>query len=112
MRKKTFYGKRPLPSDPDSMQLLSWLLRGKTRKAVLEQTKGKRMPSDIVRGISQKEKQISASVYSQVSRSLAELQALGLVKCLNPREKTGRFYRITSKGENVLREAERYYEKK
>src|SRR3989338_7874312 len=98
MRKKSLYGRsRLVPKDPTAMEMLSWILRGRMRKTVLENAKERRMPSDIVKNLSGKEKRLSASTYAQVSRSLAELESVGLVRCLNPKEKTGRLYEATPK---------------
>jgi hypothetical protein len=45
----------------------------------------------------------SASYYAQVSRAIAELKSQKLIKCLNPKEKTGRLYRLTKKGSAILK---------
>jgi len=39
---------------------------------------------------------------SQVSRNLRELEKKGLVKCLNPKLKKGRFYATTEKGQELM----------
>lgn len=99
-KKKLIYGtSRSVPAIKENLHLLSWLERGKLRKQVFLKIKDKTMPSKIVEELSGKRK--SASVYAQVSRALKELQSQGLIKCLTPNEKTGRFYILTDKG-NIL----------
>lgn len=49
------------------------------------------MPSQLVEKLAGKIKRKSLSYYAQVNRAIAELQAQGLVRCLNQDEKTGRF---------------------
>ena len=39
---------------------------------------------------------------SQVSFTLKELLEYGLIQCLNPNDKIGRLYRVTSEGEKLL----------
>jgi hypothetical protein len=51
--------------------------------------------SEIVEKLSQGKRK-SLSYYTQVSRALA-----GLIKCLNPKEKTGRFYSLTNSGNKM-----------
>lgn len=50
------------------------------------------MPSEIVKKVFGK---TSNTYFNVVSRALAELESAGLIKCLNPKEKTGRFYHLT-----------------
>ena len=40
---------------------------------------------------------------THVTRSLRELKTRGFVKCLNPKERIGRFYALTKKGEAILK---------
>ena len=54
------------------------------------------MPSELVEKLSKGGRK-SQSYYAQVSRALAELEATGLIKCLTPKEKTGRLYVKTEK---------------
>jgi hypothetical protein len=58
------------------------------------------MPSTIVMRVSGSSRK-PASLYSQVSRALAELETQGLIACLNPEEKTGRAYALTGEGRRV-----------
>ena len=41
---------------------------------------------------------------THVRRTLLELEEKGLVKCLNPKDKLGRFYELTELGEKVQKE--------
>jgi DNA-binding transcriptional ArsR family regulator len=80
------------------LQIISWLKRGKMRLFVFENIKDKTLPSEIVEKLS-KGKLKSQSYYAQVSRALAELESAKLIKCLNPKEKTGRLYVKINKSE-------------
>ena len=39
---------------------------------------------------------------SAISRAILELEKKGLIRCLSPMEKRGRFYQITKKGKDIL----------
>lgn len=95
-RKKLYGESREISIFKTNLELSSWVLRGKFRKEVFFKVGNRTMPSDLVEQISGERK--SASDYSQVSRAIEELEAQGLIDCLNPKEKTGRFYRLTAKG--------------
>jgi len=102
-KKKLIYGtSRSVPKIRDELHLLSWIERGKLRKQVFLKITDKMMPSKLVEELSGKRK--SASEYVQVSRALKELESQGLVKCLTPKEKTGRFYILTDKGKELRKE--------
>jgi hypothetical protein len=104
MAKKKLYGKtRTIPTLKSKLDVLSWVEKGKTRKLVFLSVGKRTTPSSIVEKIS-KDARKSASHYSQVSRALSELERMKLVKCLNPKEKTGRFYALTGKGEAIKKE--------
>lgn len=51
-------------------------------------------PKDISRSL---EKHLS-----QISRNLRDLERVGLVNCLNPKLKKGRFYAATEKGKELM----------
>ena len=99
-KRKKLYGDREIPLFNTNLELSSWLLRGKFRKEVFFKISGRTMPSEIVEQVS-KDQRKSASDYAQVSRTIEELEVQGLVSCLNPKEKTGRFYQLTEKGMNL-----------
>lgn len=102
LKKKALYGtSRTVPVIFKRDDLISWIRRGKMRKFVFLNIKDKTMPSDIVELLKQKEGRKSASHYAQVSRAIQELEVLGLITCINPKEKTGRLYRLTKQGTNV-----------
>ncbi len=61
------------------------------------------IPSDIVKLLAGADKRKSASYYSQVSRTIAEFKAERLIICLNPKEKTGRLYKLTKIGSSILK---------
>ena len=104
MLKQKLYGKsRTIPILRTDLQVLSWLVRGNIRKFVFFKIEKRTTPSEIVEKLAGSERR-SDSHYAQVSRALAELEAQKLIKCLNPEEKTGRFYELTKRGENIKKE--------
>ena len=84
--------------------LISFVARSKRRKGVLEiLSKNKE--------ISQPEIRRELKQYkSHNSRTLGELSKKGLIKCINPKDRAYKFYKITKKGKNILREVERISE--
>ena len=74
--------------------LISYVVRGKTRLDILKALDKPMTPTQI----SEKLK----NHRSTMSRTLLAMQKMGLVKCLTPKEKTGRLYARTKKGEGVL----------
>ena len=97
-KKKKLYGdSRKITLYGTNLELSSWLLRGRFRKEVFYKVGSRTMPSELVEQIS-KDQRKSASDYAQVSRAIEELEAQGLIRCLNEKEKTGRFYQLTEKG--------------
>jgi len=75
-------------------KLLSFLARGKNRKLVLQQLDDARTPTELSKKINMQR--------SVVSRAILELEKKGLAECLTPKEKMGRFYRITNVGKKLL----------
>lgn len=74
--------------------LASFVSRGKTRKMVLENLGRPKTPTQL--------SNLLQTHRSTVSRSISQLRKKGLVVCLTPKEKTGRLYKISRKGEGVL----------
>lgn len=97
---ETKYGQRNIPILKTEIQLISWLKRGSYRKLVFQAITTKSTPGEIVEELSQKRK--SSSDYVMVSRALRELEIQKLITCLNPKEKTGRLYKKTSKGKKII----------
>lgn len=104
-KKKKLYGSsRTVPAISNKDDIISWIRRGKMRKFVFLNIKDKTMPSDIVELLKQKEGRKSASHYAQVSRAIQELELLGLIVCINAKEKTGRLYKLTKQGMNIRKD--------
>lgn len=100
--KSYLYGKsRTIPILKTELEIISWLKRGKVRLQVFQNIDKRTMPSEIVRLLSQKRRRISSSYYAQVGRALKELKEQKLIVCLNPDEKTGRFYCLTLLGRKI-----------
>lgn len=77
---------------------ISFVLRGKNRLKVLETLKDKEMIS------AQIEKE-TGMYKSHVNRTFAELKEWNLIECKNPDDRYYQFYKLTSKGKEVLKKA-------
>ncbi|MBI2451770.1 MarR family transcriptional regulator [Candidatus Pacearchaeota archaeon] len=76
--------------------LLSFVLRGERRKAVLLCLDKPKIPKEIADSC-------KVSIHN-VSKSLRELVDRGLIICKNPEDKFYRFYELTKKGKQILKE--------
>ncbi len=76
--------------------LLSFVLRGERRKAILICLDKPMIPKEIA-------ERCKVSIHN-VSKSLGELADRGLIKCKNPEDKFYRFYELTKKGREILKE--------
>jgi len=76
--------------------LLSFVLRGERRRAILLCLDKPKIPKDIA-------KSCKVSIHN-VSKSLRELKDRGLIVCKNPNDKFYRFYELTKKGKEILKE--------
>ncbi len=74
--------------------LVSFVVRGKIRKKVLENLTEPRTPTEL--------SEIIGTQRSTISRSIRSLMEKGLVECITPDEHMGRYYKITEVGKNVL----------
>jgi len=69
---------------------LSWILRGKQRRNIIKHINGPDTPTQIAKK--------SGYSLNHTSKILNDFKKQGLVKLLNPKEKTGRLYTLTEKG--------------
>ena len=76
--------------------LLSFILRGERRKAILFCLDKPMIPKEIG-------EHCNVSIHN-VSKSLKELADKGLIVCKNPEDKFYRFYELTKKGKDILKE--------
>lgn len=72
---------------------ISFIERGKQRKAVLNLLDKPKTPTQI--------KKESNLHFNTISRALIELEKAGFVTCLTPKQKLCRFYEITNKGKKI-----------
>jgi len=77
----------------DEIGKLSWVKRGKQRREIIVHLKNTQTPSEI-------SKKAGYSL-NHTSRILNQFKKHGLVKLLNPKEKTGRLYQLTSSGKVI-----------
>lgn len=75
--------------------LMSFVARGKIRRKVLENLIKPRTPASLSK--------IIQTHRPTTSRAILALKKKGLVSCITPNEKMGRFYQITDLGKKVLR---------
>jgi predicted transcriptional regulator len=68
----------------------SWVIRGKQRRDIIRHIREIDTPTQI----SQK----SGYSLNNTSRVLNEFSKKSIAKCINPKQKTGRLYTLTSKG--------------
>ena len=74
---------------------VSFLQSGKHRKTILRMLDTPKTPTQL-----RKESNLH---FNTVSRALIELEKHGFVKCLTPNQKLCRFYTITPKAKDVLK---------
>lgn len=74
--------------------LVSFVARGSLRKKVLKALLRPNSPAELARTLN--------TDRPSVSRTILALEKVGLVECLTPNEKLGRFYRTTETGKKVV----------
>ena len=85
------------------LEKFSWVKRGKQRRDIIVYIDGPETPTDIAKK--------SGYSLNNTSRVLGEFRRKGIARCLNPKEKTGRLYRVTPSG-RVIRDKLRKINKK
>ncbi len=83
------------------LELYSWIARGSLRRAVIKAMDKPRIVSDIHKEAKKYNKLISLN---NTSDTLRDFVKKGLAKCITPKEKVGRIYKLTSIGENIKKE--------
>jgi len=80
------------------IRLISFVARGKRRKEtlILISENQRISQSEIMRKLKQYK--------SHNSKTLKELQDKELISCINPEERSFKFYKITKKGKEILKE--------
>ena len=83
-----------------SPSLISFVARAKRRREVLKLlSKERKIQAKIMR---------ETGMYkSHTARTLKELAGKNLIKCLNPKDRAFKFYKVTKKGEDALKEVEK-----
>lgn len=74
---------------------VSYIVRSKTRKAVLLELKTPKTPTMLARTLK--------TSMPTISRTLRQLQNKGFVTCLTPQERVGKIYSLTDKGKEALK---------
>ena len=76
-------------------QLLSFIKRSEQRQIILKSLSHPKTPTDI-----KKETKLAPS---HISRTLKEFMNKDIAKCLTPKQKIGRIYKLNQKGEKLLK---------
>lgn len=74
--------------------LVSFVIRGKIRKQVLKNLVKPNTPTGLCK--------IIKAHRSTTSRAILVLEKKGLIRCITPKERMGRFYEITPLGRKIL----------
>lgn len=77
------------------LELYSWVIRGKQRSLVIKALNGIKTPTQI-----KEETKLGLNNVSDILRLFVKK---GIAKCLNENEKVGRLYKLTQKGEGILK---------
>ena len=70
-----------------------WIVRGKQRKRIIKVMNKAKIPTEI--------KEETKLSLNNVSDVLREFKKKKIIQCLNPKEKTGRLYKLTLKGMRI-----------
>lgn len=71
----------------------SWVVRGKQRRKIIGSLNKEKIPTEI--------KEDTKISLNNVSDVLRDFRKRKIVRCLNPKEKTGRLYKLTPKGRRI-----------
>ena len=71
----------------------SWVVRGTQRKKIVKSINKPKIPTEI-----KEDTKLSLNNVSDVLRALRKKR---IVKCMNPKQKTGRLYKLTAKGMRI-----------
>jgi predicted transcriptional regulator len=77
-----------------SWENVSYIIRSRTRKAVLLELKTPKTPTMLATSIK--------TSLPNVSRSLRQLKNNGFVVCLTPKQRVGKIYSLTEKGQATV----------
>ncbi|MEK6832947.1 MAG: winged helix-turn-helix domain-containing protein [Nanoarchaeota archaeon] len=77
-------------------ELISFVLRAKNRQEILKQLSlGNKTATELTK---------ATKMYkSHISRTLKELLEERLIECLNPKDREYKFYKLTRKGKNLIK---------
>ena len=78
------------------LDLYSWVVRGKQRRLVIKALQGIKTPMQI--------KEVTKLSLNNVSDILRLFIEKGIAKCLNEKAKTGRLYKLTLIGKEIIKE--------
>jgi len=81
----------------------SWVARGSQKRKIIKSLNRPKMPTQI-----KGDTNLSLNNVSDVLRSFRKKR---IVKCLNPKAKTGRIYELTPKGMRIREKVEEYGKK-
>lgn len=82
------------------LELLAWVARGSQRREIIKVMIGMKIPAQIYKEATKLNPKITRNSVSDILR---EFVNKGIAKCLNPKEKKGRFYTLTKKGKEIVK---------
>ncbi|MFQ5978582.1 MAG: ArsR family transcriptional regulator [Candidatus Heimdallarchaeota archaeon] len=80
--------------DETVLKAFGFVCRGKIREMVFRELQEPNIPSRIAR--------TTEIRLASVSRALLDLEKHGIVRCINPKERRGRVYQLTTLGKRVF----------
>lgn len=75
-------------------ELISFIKRSEQRQIILKALESPKTPKEISKA--------TKLAPSHISRTLKEFMEKDIVKCLTPKQKTGRIYQLTEKGSKLV----------
>ena len=82
------------------LKLLAWIVRGSQRREIIKVMNGMKIPAQIYKEAIKLNPKITRNSVSDVLR---EFIKKGITRCINPDEKQGRFYILTKKGRELIK---------
>jgi len=84
----------------ETLNLLSWILRGSQRREIIRVMTRNMIPAQIYKEAVKSNPKITRNSVSDVLR---EFRKKDIVRCINPKEKKGRIYELTANGGRILK---------
>lgn len=96
--------------EKEDLKLVAWILRGSMRREVLMQLEHKPKTPSLIQESPRITNKTELNSRSGISDTLRSFREYELVEVLNPEAHKIRFYQLTPKGKNILKEVKSYFE--